>query len=75
MKKAIISIIILIIITLGAIGCATYKPNENGSKLQADVVVATVDNRDADGNLYYGTANYPEGRRDEMMAKWAELNG
>ena len=77
MKKVIIPVAILTaILALGAVlGCTVVKGNDVSANVYETSVETTVDDsRDADGELYYGTSDYPEGRRAEMLAQWEALN-
>ena len=78
--KSIIRIIITLIIAVLCLGCYAYGADEKTSVNQKANACARLvdyvssDNRDEEGNLYYGTSDYPEGRREEMEAQYALLN-
>ncbi len=74
MKKVIIVLAVVASMAIGLIGCTTISP-VNDSRL--DCVSSVVNtNRNEDGELFYGTNDYPEGRRADMQAQYiALMNG
>lgn len=74
MKKVIIVLAVVASMAIGLIGCTTISPVDNS---RLDCVSSVVDtNRNADGELFYGTNDYPEGRRADMQAQYiALMNG
>lgn len=74
MKKVIVVLAVVASMAIGLIGCTTISP-VNNSRL--DCVSSVVNtNRNEDGELFYGTNDYPEGRRADMQAQYiALMNG
>lgn len=71
--KKLVSVIVLALIAVIAMGCTVENHTE---ELSIDCVSVIEDTgRDEDGNLFYGTSNYPEGRRETMEAAYNALNG
>lgn len=70
MKKIIPVMIIVAVIMLGAIGCSAHQSVANAV---TNCVAVQDDNRDVNGELFYGTNNYPEGRRAEMAEQYSAL--
>lgn len=73
--KKLVSVIVLAIVAVIAMGCTVENHNEDLSIDCVSTVVVEDTGRDEDGNLFYGTSNYPEGRRESMEAAYNALNG
>ena len=73
--KKLVSVIVLALIAVIAMGCTVESPVEDLSIDCRSTVVVEDTGRDEDGNLFYGTSNYPEGRREAMEAAYNALNG
>lgn len=76
MKKVIIVLAVVASMAIGLIGCTTISPVNNSRLDCVSSVVNTDTNRNEDGELFYGTNDYPEGRRADMQAQYiALMNG
>ena len=73
--KKLVSVIVLAIVAVIAMGCTVENHNEALAIDCMSTVVVEDTDRDEDGNLFYGTSNYPEGRRESMEAAYNALNG
>jgi len=73
MKKVIVVLAVVASMAIGLIGCTANNPVSN-SRLECVGSVVNADtNRNEDGELFYGTNDYPEGRRAEMQAQYIAL--